>query len=140
MEPDERRDRNTWLKQQKRAANPEEHTRKNREWAFRRKYGITLAQFDQMREAQEYRCAICGGHEDDLPRQNTKRRLDGFQGLGSALVVDHCHDSNRVRKLLCWKCNQGIGCFREDPAVLESALRYIREVCPTEPGLGGISG
>jgi hypothetical protein len=105
----------------------------NRRWNFKNKYGITLEQYDEMRAAQDYRCAICGLHEDELPRALSRKRRDGSQDLGSALAVDHCHASGRIRKLLCMKCNQGIGAFRENAEILESAARYVREVCPVDP-------
>lgn len=136
---DEKRARATERKRLKRQQNREEHTQKNREWNFRRKYGITVAEYDAMREAQEYRCAICQRHEDDLPKKPSRRTSDGLQTMGSALVVDHCHQSNRVRKLLCFKCNQGIGCFEESLEYLTAAYRYVRDVCPIDPGAEDIS-
>jgi hypothetical protein len=139
LTPEERQRRNSEQKRKKRQANREEHTRKNREWNFRRKYGITVAQYDEMRMAQEYRCAICQRHEDDLPKKPSRRTTDGLQTMGSALVVDHCHQSNKVRKLLCFKCNQGIGCFRESLEYLMAAYEYVRDVCPIDPESEGIS-
>lgn len=139
LTPEEKRQRNTEQKRKKRQENRSEHTEKNRAWNFRRKYGITIAQYDQMRADQGYRCAICAGHEDELPRPQSRVTSDGHQIIGMALVVDHCHKSRRVRKLLCAKCNQGIGCFKEDPALLEAARRYILEVCPLDPDSEGIS-
>jgi hypothetical protein len=34
---------------------------------LRMKYGISAEEYDALRAAQAYRCAICGRHEDDLP-------------------------------------------------------------------------
>lgn len=32
-----------------------------------RKYGMTVEEYDALRSAQDYRCAVCRRHEDDLP-------------------------------------------------------------------------
>lgn len=126
---------NTARKRAVREANRDEEAEKNRRWRFQREYGITVEEYDEMRAAQEYRCAICQRHEDELPRHLGRPTSDGLQVLGRALVVDHCHREGRVRKLLCHPCNQGLGMFEEDPERLEAAARYVREVCR-----GGISG
>jgi hypothetical protein len=112
-----------------RDANRESVSSYSREWAFKRRYGVTVAQYEDLKSAQEYRCAICGEHENDLPRQKTRKTVEGTQNLASALVVDHCHESGRVRKLLCFACNQAIGLMKESPRILESALRYLQEEC-----------
>lgn len=124
---EERKRRNTQSVQTRRAANREEEAEKNRRWRFQREYGITVEEYDERRAAQGYRCAICQRHEDELPRHLGRPTTDGFQVLGRALVVDHCHRTGAVRKLLCHKCNQGIGCFQDNPKALEAAARYVRE-------------
>ncbi len=67
-------------------------------------YGITLDEYEQL--MHEGKCAICG---------NTER-----------LRIDHCHVSERVRGVLCDSCNKGLGFFRDDPARLRAAIRYIK--------------
>jgi hypothetical protein len=69
------------------------------------KYGITDEDYDAMAEAQGYRCAIC---ESDAP-----------------FVVDHCHQTGRVRGLLCHNCNVGLGHFKDNPQILTAALQYL---------------
>lgn len=95
---------------------------------LRVKYGITPQQYDALREQQEYRCAICRRHEDELPATAAGRpRSDGLPtATAFKLVVDHCHDSGRVRGLLCVGCNAGIGNFRDDEATLLRAAGYLR--------------
>jgi recombination endonuclease VII len=132
---DERRRVNRESKRRAREANREGEAEKNRRWRFQREYGITIEEYDERRAAQDYRCAICQRHEDELPRHLGRPTTDGLQVLGRALVVDHCHRTGAVRKLLCHRCNQGIGHFEEDPERLEAAARYVRESCQ-----GGISG
>jgi len=40
-------------------------------------------------------------------------------------VVDHDHNTDHVRGLLCKHCNQALGFAGDDPAVLESLARYL---------------
>jgi hypothetical protein len=73
------------------------------------RYGITDAQFDQLLFAQGGRCKICG--TSDFP----------YRGP----CVDHDHITKKVRGILCFNCNRGIGAFKESPALLEKALAYL---------------
>jgi hypothetical protein len=78
---------------------------------LKNKYGITLADYDEMFEAQGGVCAICG-----KPQQSHNgRRLD----------VDHDHKTGKVRGLLCNKCNTVIGLIYEDHDILLKAATYI---------------
>lgn len=79
------------------------------DYKLRGKYGMTLAQFRDMSADQGHVCAIC-----DEPC-NTNQRLS----------VDHCHETGRVRGLLCRSCNTGIGGLRNNPKLLEAAISYL---------------
>ena len=76
--------------------------------AVRRKYGLTREAYEALLAHQDGRCAICGG----VP---TKR-----------LRVDHCHQTGKVRGLLCDLCNSGIGKLRDDPDRLARAIEYLQ--------------
>jgi hypothetical protein len=76
---------------------------------LKRKYGITIEQFDQMLTAQSGACAICRS----LPAQ------------GKSLHVDHCHSTGRVRGLLCHQCNWYLGKVDSDAALIGRLLRYL---------------
>lgn len=89
------------------------HPRYQKNYDLQRNYGIDLAAFDRMRDAQNYACAICERPEAALPRRT--------------LVVDHDHDSGHVRGLLCATCNTGIGHFADDPARMRNAIHYMEK-------------
>lgn len=76
-----------------------------------RNYGITLDQYEEMLKAQGGVCAIC---KDECNRKTTKR-----------LCVDHDHMTGVVRGLLCFQCNAGIGKFKDRPAALLAAIKYL---------------
>lgn len=42
------------------------------------------------------------------------------------LVVDHCHNTNEVRGLLCVRCNAGLGQLGDTIEGLERALKYLK--------------
>ena len=86
-----------------------ERKRKMRDLHYRSKYGISADDVDAMLEAQGGGCAICGERPERL----------------ASLHVDHCHDSGRIRGLLCLNCNQGIGKLGEDPERLRRAADYF---------------
>lgn len=94
-------------------AHPERTVQRRREAHLKRLYGITSAQYDAMLAAQNFVCKICG---TDTPGGN-----------GKNFPVDHCHDTGRVRGLLCNACNTGIGKLRHSPDLLRQAACYLEE-------------
>jgi hypothetical protein len=94
----------------------------SRTYHLQRRYGITAEEADAMFAAQDGLCAICR--------------------TAPAAHVDHDHATGRVRELLCFGCNGGLGQFKDDPATLRAAARYVERhrVGPTgadEPGVAG---
>jgi Recombination endonuclease VII len=84
----------------------------NHEYFLAYRYGISKQRYDEMLAAQGGVCAICG--------------TDKPGGRDLVWQVDHCHNSNKIRGLLCGPCNRGLGQFRDDPIRLEAAVRYLR--------------
>lgn len=80
------------------------------------RYGITLDDYKSMHDAQEGLCAICGNPETQKHASGTTKTLS----------VDHDHETNEVRGLLCNNCNRGLGFLGDDPENLERAARYLR--------------
>ncbi|MBL7257806.1 endonuclease VII domain-containing protein [Paractinoplanes lichenicola] len=94
---------------------------------LRQKYGLTPAEYDALRTAQDYRCAVCRVHESDLKVVAVGRpRADGSPATEAfRLVVDHCHTAGQVRGLLRAACNALIGHARDSPEVLHAAADYV---------------
>ena len=94
------------------------HIKENPELHFNNRlktyYGINLEYYKKLLKQQNDRCAICYKHE--LVKQ---------YGKLSKLSVDHCHKTNRVRGLLCKKCNSALGLFQDSPVLLSSAWQYL---------------
>ncbi len=86
---------------------------RNRDYILRTKYGITLEQYQQKSERQEGLCALCG-------------KTPVGRGKDNVLHVDHDHDTNVTRDLLCSTCNSGLGFFQDNPELLEAAVAYLR--------------
>ena len=42
------------------------------------------------------------------------------------LVIDHDHETDRVRGMLCRRCNAALGMLRDDPAIMDAAADYVR--------------
>lgn len=103
------------LKSRERRKNPE-HIRKVRSIQLFRAYGITIEEYDAMSEKQGHVCAICGNAETAMIRDTVKK-----------LAVDHCHQSGKVRGLLCADCNRALGMFKDNIDSLEAAINYLKE-------------
>lgn len=86
---------------------------------LRFRYGLTPAQYRSLYTKQDGKCFLC------------KTRPPGGPGQRVALFVDHDHKSGRVRKLLCRRCNNGLGAFQDDPVLLARAIEYLTGVHPT---------
>jgi len=84
-----------------------------REWHFKKTYGIDIEDFNIMRRQQDYKCACCGTHENEVTRKR--------------LFIDHNHKTGEVRALLCHSCNVSLGLLKEDPERIASLLSYLKE-------------
>jgi len=75
--------------------------------------GLTMEDYEDMILEQGNRCAICGSSPEDSRAKNP------------VLHIDHCHETGRVRGLLCRGCNHGLGSFGDDPRRVLLAARYL---------------
>jgi hypothetical protein len=81
------------------------HNRLSKDAYWLRRYGLTRAAVDQLRLEQGNVCAICGDAEPEH--------------------LDHDHATGGIRRLLCQRCNHGLGLFRDDPKLLHAAAYYV---------------
>jgi len=88
-----------------------------REKYLARLYGISQAEFDAILVKQGGRCAIC---------QTQNPGVHGRKTDGENWHVDHNHQSGKVRGLLCFACNVGIGHLKDDPVLVKAALNYLQ--------------
>lgn len=82
-----------------------------RKYRLANKYNLTPADYDAMAESQGHVCAIC--------KRDDPGTSHGFWH------IDHCHETGRIRGLLCSTCNTGLGNFYDNPAWLQSAKDYV---------------
>jgi hypothetical protein len=74
---------------------------------MQRTHGLTRSDWMAMYHAQDGGCAVCS------------------EGDERELVVDHDHETGRVRALLCQRCNRTLGAVAENPALLVELANYL---------------
>ena len=70
--------------------------------------GLTPEEVEEIRKSQSNQCAICS---DPDPTD-----------------LDHCHETGKIRWLLCKHCNRGIGAFRDNPEWLRKAALLLGSI------------
>lgn len=85
---------------------------KYKNYDLKKKFNISLKEYNEKLKQQKHRCSLCKRHKSNFKK---------------ALAVDHCHETGKVRGLLCDKCNVGLGSFYENIKTLESAIKYLKE-------------
>ena len=93
--------------------NPEIFRERQRQYALKSNYGITQEDYQKMVIEQKGLCAIC----EQVPSE--------WPGRTFTLVVDHDHNSGKVRGLLCNQCNRVLGLFDENPDRFIEAAMYL---------------
>jgi hypothetical protein len=78
---------------------------------LKRRYGISLDEYDAMFDEQNGKCAICNTEEPG--------------GKYKHFAVDHCHETGKVRGLLCGNCNTGIGLLGDNINNFSAAILYL---------------
>jgi hypothetical protein len=86
----------------------------SRAWAYKNFYNFTVKEYEEMLEAQGGVCALCFKVETATKNGKVKR-----------LAVDHCHNSNKVRGLLCMKCNTYLGKFNDEVDYFQRVIDYL---------------
>lgn len=103
--PEKTRLREKLAQREKYLKNPEKFLMRNKQWRknnpdrvknhnLKKEYGLTIEGYNSMLRGQKGKCAICSASKNND---------------GKKLYVDHCHETGRIRGLLCRKCNTGLG-------------------------------
>lgn len=91
------------------ASRSKTHQRMVTECRYKRLFNITFAEYKKLLKSQNGRCAICN-------RKPSKKRR---------LAVDHNHETQWIRGLLCWRCNDVLGRVKDDTQLLSCFISYI---------------
>ena len=88
----------------------DKHIDSGQQCAAQRKYryGVTPKKYEEMLKESDGRCAVC-------------------HRLYEIPIIDHDHETKKVREILCRFCNTGLGMFGDNIAVLENAIAYLRK-------------
>lgn len=84
--------------------------RARRDYRLRKDYGLSAAEVDDMYAAQGRKCKLCDSAIPTIIKAH----------------VDHCHDTGRVRGILCFTCNKALGMLGDNEQGLLRALAYVR--------------
>jgi hypothetical protein len=79
-------------------------------YGIKNRYNLTKDQYHKLL-ADNPNCNICGTSQSECDRR---------------FHVDHSHETGKVRGILCFNCNSGLGMFKDSPENLESAIKYLK--------------
>lgn len=82
--------------------------RQIKDWGLRKRYNISIEEYEIICKKQKGLCAIC----------NKEPKV---------LNVDHDHKTGKNRELLCNKCNMGLGSANDSIEILKNMINYIRK-------------
>ena len=74
-------------------------------------FNITLEEYNEILISQNYKCCICNNYETSYRNE--------------VLSVDHCHNTGKIRGLLCNTCNRALGLFKDNVELLTNAIKYL---------------
>lgn len=84
--------------------NPEKVKQQKARWNCKSRFGLSLIEYKLWFSEHPF-CSICGKDNN--------------------LVLDHCHNTNKIRGVLCRKCNSGIGLLQDNIDMLKKAIEYL---------------
>ena len=109
-----------WEKHKKKikAKNKDYYKKYKEKWKnyrLKKRYNITVADYNELLCQQKGCCAICG------QKETSKNKWGLCQ-----LAVDHDHNTGKVRGLLCTKCNLILGLAKDNIDILFKAINYLK--------------
>lgn len=95
-------------------SDPEKRRHQQRLWNYKhrlKKMGVTEEWFDETLKSQKGKCAICDKQFDKIIPQ-----------------IDHCHKTGKLRGILCFSCNTGLGHFSkwQDNGFIDIFTKYLK--------------
>lgn len=81
-----------------------------------RRYNISEKEYLELLQSNDSLCHICN-------KKETAKTKDGKEIM---LSVDHCHDTGKIRGLLCYTCNTALGLFKDSEELLSNAILYLK--------------
>lgn len=91
--------------------NWERHTNYMKCYNLKKSYNLTLEEYEEILKKQEYKCKIC------------KADIKGRKKA----QIEHNHKTNKVRGILCVRCNTAIGLFKENIETMKLAIEYLQQ-------------
>ena len=96
-----------------RTKNEAKYRRSYRQSRLKKKYGITIEQYEAMAAKQGGKCLACG----EVPKGKAH---------AARLHLDHCHASGRLRGMLCYQCNLALGLVKDNIQILEGLIAHLK--------------
>ena len=98
-------------KKARRESNPCNTPEWRQQYRLKERFGLTTEEYRGMITIQNNRCATCGTEFDEQTKPQ----------------VDHCHNTGKVRGLLCRPCNTSLGLLKENPDTLKNLITYLND-------------
>lgn len=76
---------------------------------LRTSHGLERTEYDAILAAQDNSCAVCSS------------------GFSKKPHVDHCHENEVIRGLLCYQCNVALGLLHDNPDRIRRLADYVEE-------------
>ena len=90
--------------------NPERHRVASLKSHLKKKYNMTIEEFEALKKEQGNRCLIC------------KKVFI----LSSQTHIDHDHLTKEVRGILCTRCNFIVGMVEKESDIVMKAVKYVK--------------
>lgn len=78
---------------------------------LKQRFGLSLTDKEKLAASQNFKCSIC------------ECEFSNFREM----CVDHCHETGKLRELLCRRCNTGLGNFGDRIDLLNNAIGYLKK-------------
>ena len=92
-----------------RVANPGKYKSNVRKYNLSARFGMTEEQWHDLFKKQGSNCAICDGGE-------------------LKWATDHCHNTGKIRGILCQSCNKMLGNAKDSKEILTKAIKYLESI------------